>query len=215
MRIVATADLHGALPNISGWPEADVLVIAGDTEFLETPTLRELLDFPGQVEDVFIWLEKANAKYEHVIGIAGNHDFAMQGEPAWARKLPWTYLCDEALEINGLKFYGTPWSKTFMNWAFMQPDQDLESVWAKIPDDTDVLIVHGPPEGSCDLTWGGENAGSASLRRRLIQMQLFHPVELAICGHIHEAAGPAMLGETLIANVSYSRNAPCYLLETA
>lgn len=196
MRIVATADLHGALPDISDWPDADVLVLAGDTGFLELGTTH----WRGQLEPTLDWLVACREKYAHVLGVAGNHDFGMRDDPKRARRLPWTYLQDEAVEIDGFKFYGTPWSKTFGHWAFMQPDPDLAEVWAKIPDDTDVLIVHGPPYGLVDETWGREHVGSKTLRQRLTVVR---PL-LTVCGHIHEARGVASFGGRPIANVSWN-----------
>lgn len=121
MRVVATADLHGDLPNINAWPDGDVLVLAGDTCFLERNWRRpnSATFAPMRSNE---WLGVAREKYTHIVGIAGNHDFAMESAPTLARGLDWTYLQDEEIVIDGFKFYGTPWSKTFLNWAFMKPD---------------------------------------------------------------------------------------------
>ena len=55
--------------------------------------------------------------------------------------------------------------------------------WNLIPDDTDVLITHGPPAGHRDLTKAGHNAGCVELLQtvELRVKPLFH-----IFGHIHE-----------------------------
>ncbi len=59
--------------------------------------------------------------------------------------------------IEGLKFYGSPWQPTFHNWAFnLDRGEEIKKVWDKIPNDTDVLITHGPPFGILDKTVEGE-----------------------------------------------------------
>ena len=68
----------------------------------------------------------------------------------------------------------------------MAPDEDLARLWAQIPDDTEILLSHGPPKGYLDRTADGIHAGSESLRRRLEQLDR---LKLVCCGHIHEAHG--------------------------
>ncbi len=49
-----------------------------------------------------------------------------------------------------------------------------------------VLVSHAPPHGcALDRTVLGTQAGSTAVRRFLEE----HPVDLCLCGHIHEAAG--------------------------
>ena len=36
-------------------------------------------------------------------------------------------------EIEGLKFYGSPWTPVFYDWAFMLPEVELAGKWAMIP----------------------------------------------------------------------------------
>ena len=67
---------------------------------------------------------------------------------------------DSGIEIEGIKFWGSPWSNQFGNWAFMADDITLyEQAWSKIPEDTQVLITHGPAKGLGDevyQTYGNE-----------------------------------------------------------
>ena len=113
-----------------------------------------------------------------------------------------TYLLDEAVEIGGVRFWGTPWSTLLPGWAFMEPEAKLPLRWAAIPPETDVLVVHGPPFGSLDKTaprFGGEHVGSPSLRGWIERQQ----PEAVICGHIHEGFGVDRIGSTAVYNVSY------------
>src|SRR5207253_2253309 len=91
-----------------------------------------------------------------VVGIAGNHDFAFAADPALPRTLPWRYLDGEATSVGGALVWGSPLTPTFGDWAFQAPDGELAPVWAAIPPEVDVLLVHGPPHGLGDITVGGD-----------------------------------------------------------
>jgi Icc-related predicted phosphoesterase len=58
-------------------------------------------------------------------------------------------------------------------------------VWDQIPEDTDILITHGPPKGILDLTYRRDNAvdvcGDSSLLKRVMKLDL----KLMCFGHIH------------------------------
>lgn len=182
MRIAAIADLHNTLPEM---PEpADVLVIAGDFAYCrkgDVETELEWLNGPFRE-----WAERQPAA--EILIIAGNHDFAWESSPARveALRLPVTYLQDSGVEISGVRFWGTPWQPPFLNWAFNAPELKLEERFSLIPEDTDVLISHGPPYGTGDRTERGELVGSHALTRRL---KALPNLRYCFFGHIHEARG--------------------------
>jgi Icc-related predicted phosphoesterase len=194
-RVVATADLHGHTPAI---PPCDVALIAGDV----CPVSDHRAGFQRRwLETVFApWLESLDA--DAVVGIAGNHDFVAQADPALMRSLPWTYLEDETSVVAGLKVHGSTWTPTFNEWAFMRDEPDLVPVWARIPDDVDVLLTHGPPFEHGDLVVdGSRHAGSRTLGARLAELGR---LRLHVFGHIHEGGGyRGRLGGATLANVSY------------
>ena len=197
MRLVATSDWHGHLP--TSIPDGDVLVIAGDTLSLEHRVEAQREELESQLAPFL-----AELPHERILLIAGNHDFLFADPQAWQEGLPAnvSYLLDEAVEIGGVRFWGTPWSTLLPGWAFMEPEAKLPSRWAAIPPETDVLVVHGPPFGSLDKTaprFGGEHVGSPSLRGWIEQ----HQPEAVICGHIHEGFGVDRIGSTAVYNVSY------------
>jgi hypothetical protein len=45
----------------------------------------------------------------------------------------------------GYKFYGSPYTPAFCEWAFQLNETDAIEKWKKIPEDTEILITHGPP----------------------------------------------------------------------
>ena len=62
-----------------------------------------------------------------------------------------TYLEDSSLDVFGYKVYGSPWQPDFCDWAFNLPrGQEIRKKWEAIPEDTDILLVHGPPAGHGD-----------------------------------------------------------------
>jgi Icc-related predicted phosphoesterase len=191
MRIVAASDLHGTLPSPESVPEGDVLALAGD------------LCPPGGPKTQLPWLKTVFARWverlpaDHVLATWGNHDFVGQEHPAPPiPRVRW--LVDTDVEIDGCRFWGSPWSLPFFDWAFMRPEEELAKTWSVMPDDTDVAIVHGPPQGYGDLTSRGQHVGSVSLRRRLEEVR----PQLAVFGHIHEAAGEWNVAGGVWANVS-------------
>lgn len=177
--VVCISDLHGWLP--LDIPHCDLLVIGGDvcpTSDHRIARQEAWIDGPFRQ-----WLEQVPA--ETVVGTWGNHDFFAQDGTIPAN-LPGTWLHDEAAEWKGLKVWGSAWTPTFFNWAYMKDDQDLTAHWAMIPDDTSILITHGPPYGRCDLTARGVLAGSVSLEHRVRDLK---QLQLHVCGHIHEGYG--------------------------
>jgi Icc-related predicted phosphoesterase len=97
-----------------------------------------------------------------------------------------TYLNDSGVEIDGIKFWGSPVTPRFFDWAFNR-DADIQYHWNMIPYDTNVLITHGPPYGILDLTVReGKPVGCHYLRRRLFDLK---DLKVHSFGHIHEGFG--------------------------
>ncbi len=107
-----------------------------------------------------------------------------------------TYLQDSGCEIDGVKFWGSPWQPEFNDWHFnLSRGEPLARKWRLIPDDTDVLITHGPPHGILDecpewisgwgRTRGTVHVGCEELAKALERVQ----PKVHIFGHIHEGAG--------------------------
>lgn len=189
IKIVASSDLHGHLPEI---PDCDLLLLAGDL-CPDGSDLKQAL----WLDTVFRrWLEHLPAK--EIVGVAGNHDFVFQNRPDLIPALPWHYLQDSSIELFELQIWGTPWQPVFYDWAFNLEEEELEQKWQLIPKGTDILLLHGPPRGFGDRNSHDEPTGSASLTKRIHEVQ----PRLALCGHIHEGRGEYRIGQTLVANVS-------------
>jgi len=141
--------------------------------------------------------------YEHKIVVAGNHDFCFEKDLDKSRAALSNaiLLHDEEIVIDGVKFYGSPWQPEFFDWAFNLPrGEPLRAKWRLIPDDTDVLITHGPALGHGDRTVRGEPVGCEDLLDRIRTVQpKFH-----IFGHIHEGFGTTIEGSTQCVNASFA-----------
>lgn len=193
MRLVCISDTHSLHRQIPEIPDGDILIHAGDC--LGAGTLDD-------VEDLNHWF--GNLPHRHKILIAGNHDAAFQEVPDLARQALTNaaYLEDSGIEIEGVRFWGSPWTPAFLDWFFMlDRGQPLYEKWRLIPDDTDVLITHGPPKNIGDevsLGFRLYNAGCVDLLHRIDQLTL----KAHIFGHIHEGHGQYVRGRTRLINAS-------------
>ncbi len=190
MRVVAVADTHlftGAIQI----PDGDVFVHAGD--------MCRRGDF-DEVNEAAAWIQ--SLPHRHKVIVAGNHDWLFVENPLLARELfaGTSYLQDDEVVIDGLRFYGSPWQPEFHDWAFNLPrGPELARVWSKIPSGLDVLITHGPPAGIGDRGgYGPERAGCEDLRARVAEVS----PRVHMFGHIHQDGGAWQHGPTLYANVT-------------
>ncbi|WP_417521918.1 metallophosphoesterase [Marinobacter sp.] len=180
MRLVCISDTHSLHTQIPPLPDGDVLVHAGDcTGSGSLPALDEFTKWFGSLPHKFKVL------------IAGNHDFAFERYPAWSREMceknDITYLQDEAVRIEGVSFYGLPWTPFFHNMGFNADQKIMTEKVALIPNDTNVLITQGPARGLFDYVHvDGVSAGCPSLQARLPHL---NHLRAHICGHIHEGYG--------------------------
>lgn len=137
--------------------------------------------------------------------VAGNHDkYVVHQNDRFKRKcalLHINYLQDSGIEVDGIKFWGTPWVNQFYNWAFMAYEKDLSSIYKMIPKDTNILLSHGPAQGILDYVnrVGGGNVGSSSLT---IYLKKLKKLKYHIFGHIHEGYGIQELKNYIAVNAS-------------
>ncbi len=181
-KLCIISDTHGYHDHVRV-PPSDILIHAGD--FTKGDQGRK--DF----REFLVWLERQPAPVKLLI--SGNHDSQCQKWPDLARGMikeysPSTfYLEDSGCEINGIKFYGSPYTPTFFDWYFMADrGADIKRHWDMIPDDTDVLITHGPPLGIGDFsTFGNEHVGCEDLLNAICRIS----PKLHVYGHVHGGYG--------------------------
>jgi Icc-related predicted phosphoesterase len=98
-----------------------------------------------------------------------------------------TYLQGELVSIEGVKFYGYPWQPVFRWMSFNAKPGELRGRLKLVPDDTQVLITHGPAYQIFDwIPDIAEHVGCFDLAKRIEQLS---QLKAHICGHIHEGYG--------------------------
>lgn len=182
MNILAISDTHGAHKtlNLEEYSDCSVLVHTGDFTRSHIHHEDEALEFAD-------WMEQQ--PFEHKIIVAGNHDFYPYHYPGRFKyicdKRNIYYLQDSSVTINGVNFYGSPWTPPFYDWAFMKSELELEEIFSNISKDTDVLLTHGPAFGALDLTHTNISVGSYSLLEAMDTLNL----KAHVFGHIHHSYG--------------------------
>jgi len=199
IRLVALSDTHGSHFGLKV-PDGDILVHCGD------------LCSNGGMADTVDFLKWFNTHpHKHKIFIAGNHDWIFEKDPALIASVlrlqfpDLHYLQDSEIEIEGLRFWGSPMSPSFYNWAFNRDRGDeIKRHWDMIPQGIDVLITHGPAYGFCDDAYRQgygitEHVGC----RDLLDATLRIAPKLHLFGHIHYSGGTSHIApQTTYANVS-------------
>lgn len=188
MKIVAISDVHGKWNKIKDIPECDVLISAGDYSFRGEEHM---------VKDFHKWLSKQKAK--HVISVQGNHELWVESNFEAAKAVaekacPGVHFIGDhgTVVIDGVKFHGSAYTPWFHNWAWnKQRGIELAQEWAKIPEDTNVLITHGPVAGILDLVLHvdgspKERVGCHDLLAKIVTLD---QLKYHICGHIHSGYG--------------------------
>lgn len=190
MRIVAVADTHTFEADLGAIPGGDVLVHAGD--LVRGGTLEELAE-------VAAWLRRL--PHRHKVVVAGNHDGCFRDARAAAVALLGDahYLEDSGIELDGVRFWGSPWQPAYNDWWFNLPrGPALAQKWALIPEDVDVLVTHGPPLGHGDQGPVEGRAGCADLLARVRRVR----PPLHLFGHIHQDGGVSEEAGVVFANVT-------------
>ena len=177
MRIVFISDTHNKLSKIV-IPDGDLLIHCGDV------TMRG--DY-GHLEQFN--RELGALPHKHKLFVAGNHDHPFEHDNARARALVPNaiYLEDELIEIAGLRIYGSPWQPEHKKLAFNLPrgSAELAAIWAKVPDQIDILVTHGPPKGIRDWTPVWPSIGDELLLERVLAVR----PKIHAYGHAHHAYG--------------------------
>jgi Icc-related predicted phosphoesterase len=192
MKICIISDTHNKHKRLGQLPIADMIIHCGD--FTSVGHAHEVQQFMG-------WY--SHLPYTYKLIIAGNHDWLFEKSHLLAmEKVPEnvTYLEDSGIEIEGIKFYGTPVQPPFNNWAFNRPEEKLVQHWQAIPTDTDVLITHCPPHTIFDWSiYDLIHTGSPGLYFEVVER--IKP-KLHCFGHIHGSYGIKVIDNTTFINAS-------------
>lgn len=215
MRICIVSDTHGYHNSVVMPSDIDILIHCGDS------TIN------GEMWEMKNFLEWfSNQKAVHKIFINGNHEVqvckkSLNSTRSFTQLMvdehnknfftDIIYLENQSIEIEGLKFYGSPMTPEFFDWAYMYSrNGEGKEIWAKIPDNTDVLITHGPPETVLDSvrpTWGYPSlfAGCPYLLERVAEIK----PKIHAFGHIHSTYGTRRLANPKFSETLFVNGATC------
>jgi Icc-related predicted phosphoesterase len=154
MRLCFISDVHCKQNKVTV-PECDILISCGDYSFKGEKHV---------VKDYHKWLNKQQAK--HIVSINGNHELWVEQDFYAAKAIAVEqcprvhFIQGELVEIEGLKIYGDAHTPYFFNWAWNAARDPVEAshtfkplikdIWDKIPNETQILVTHGPPMGILD-----------------------------------------------------------------
>ncbi|MFC1499603.1 metallophosphoesterase [Candidatus Zixiibacteriota bacterium] len=193
MTFLTLGDIHGSVKwtreLISAAETVDTVLLCGDLTSFGTPE-----DVAGIIEDI--------ARYNTTCyAIAGNCDSLAID----------SFLTDQDIALNGRgRMIGdsigvcgvsgsnsTPF-RTPLEYTEEELSESLQAGWQQILDASIRIVVHHAPpyRTKCDRTLLGIHTGVRMFRAFCENEQ----PELVICGHIHEARGTDMIGETLVVN---------------
>src|SRR5271154_7136036 len=119
VRVVMISDTHERTCEV---PDGDILVHAGDLTM--TGKMQKITDAGD-------WLR--SLPHRHKIVIAGNHDWGFERRPreALAALGPQIhYLENDGIELENVKFWGSPVTPWFYDWAFnVRRGSDIRKYW--------------------------------------------------------------------------------------
>ena len=210
MIITLISDTHGKHNQITqDLPGGDLLLHAGDISSM---------GYQHEVQQFCKWFNNVE-NYTKKIFIAGNHDWGFQNNVEKIMEIVNSYktvdyIQDETISVGDddkmVNIYGSPWQPEFYNWAFNLPKNGVElaAKWDAIPDNTDILITHGPAFGVLDTVAGKmwDNLGCQLLTNKIKSIK----PKIHVCGHIHSGYGYYFDGDTHFINASVLNEAYQY-----
>lgn len=174
LRLIVISDTHDRHFLLEDLPPCDILIHCGDIlmkgrRASEQYALQKYQEFNE-------WIGRQPAR--HKLVIAGNHDYHLELWPAeFVRSSVLTharYVCNEGLEVEGLRIFASPLSSGTSNNRAFQSDDFLYATVAKYREECDrlggidLLVTHSVSEDLLDVTC---------------------PQMMYIFGHVHEYYG--------------------------
>ncbi|NDB80975.1 hypothetical protein EB155_14040 [archaeon] len=182
MKIWHISDTHG-FHNQLVIPEGiDLVIHTGDASnyldpYTNEPEVRKFID----------WYEQISIPNK--IFIPGNHDTSIERGLVRASDFISRgihILNHDWMDVNGIKIFGSPYTPTYGQWAFMKSRETINRVWEQIPEGMDIIAVHGPCKGILDLSRDRQNVlefcGDGALRKHVLNRV---KPKYFLSGHIH------------------------------
>eukprot|EP01080_Neovahlkampfia_damariscottae_P003801 gene3801-6962_t len=216
-----THDKHNKYLQKDMIPDGDILIHSGD--FSKRLTIQR---FDKEVYDFNRFL--GELPHEHKIFVAGNHEIAFNKftqKQLQSYLSNCTYLLDSSIMIDGIKFFGSPWTRS-VNMGYSKKAELLKTHWKIIERDTDILITHSPSFNILDLAWGKyknfdvcevcgkthpnfKHWGDYHLGKEILSVK----PKVHIFGHVHDDAGYRIESGILRINAAMDLNNKAYYFD--
>lgn len=200
MRIACISDVHEQWKGLN-IPDCDVLISSGDYSYRGKPNI---------VMAFHKWL--GGMPFKHIISCQGNHEvwpytYWQEAKDIANEVAPRVHFVqEETLVLDGVKFHCSAVTPEFNHWAWnVKRGEPIRRHWDAIPDDTDVLVTHGPPFGILDRSvlrvarHTDESLGCVDLRERIKQLK---KLQMHQFGHIHGSSGIEVVDGVTFINAS-------------
>ena len=182
MKIWHISDTHGWHDKLVIPEGIDLVIHTGDASnyldpYTNEPEVRKFID----------WYEQISIPNK--IFIPGNHDTSIERGLVRASDFISRgihILNHDWMDVNGIKIFGSPYTPTYGQWAFMKSRETINRVWEQIPEGMDIIAVHGPCKGILDLSRDRQNVlefcGDGALRKHVLNRV---KPKYFLSGHIH------------------------------
>lgn len=196
------SDLHGTHDSLEIPYDIEVMAITGDATNYRNSTMNM-----SEYTRFLDWFAAIPVSYK--IYVPGNHDSYIYENLNRCKKEMLsrgiTLLHQDSIQISDLKIYGDGTTPQYGDWCFMKKRETISKTWENIPEDTDILLTHGPPKGILDLTTDRhrnlERAGCGALGKRILKL---NNLKLNCFGHIHNTPNIKNTGVLYREGVYYS-----------
>jgi predicted phosphohydrolase len=189
LRIVLLGDTHQLHREVEV-PDGDILIHAVDFTIF-SKSMNAITDFNT-------WL--GELPHRHKILIFGNHEFFAEADPSKRSMLTSAVvLINEGTEIEGVRIWGSPVTPLYGDAFGLSSAEDRRQLYAQIPEDTDILVTHGPPFGILD---SAPHSDVHSGCRKLLDAVMRVQPKLHVFGHVHGAHGIFHTSQTTFVNAA-------------
>jgi len=183
LKIWAISDTHGKhgslmLPNKN---QIDLVIHAGDASSRMESSIND-----AEMRDFLTWFN--NLPYKYKIYVPGNHDTSIEANfHNFANYPNVIFLINNSVTIENTTIFGSPQTPTYgTGWSYNTDRDLLHNYWNRIPENTDIVVTHGPPRGILDYMSVNDvtfiQIGCSSLARHIKRVDpVYH-----IFGHCHQ-----------------------------
>ena len=182
MKIWHISDTHGFHHQLNIPEGIDLVIHTGDCSNRMDPYTNE-----PEVRQFIEWYEQV--PIPNKIFIPGNHDTSIERNLIKGSNFISAgihLLNHDWVNVDGIKIFGSPYTPTYGQWAFMKSRETINRVWEQIPEGMDIVAVHGPCKGILDLSRDRQNVlefcGDSALRKHILNRV---KPKYFLSGHIH------------------------------